>query len=354
MRTLHLLASADRRGAEVFGTQLAEYLRSTGSEHEVVALHAATAGDGLAVDRVVPLGSVSGVRTLRARARAADAVLGHGSLGLIAGTAATLGTRTPFVYRSIGDPTYWGASRSRQVRVGVQLRRAAGVTALWPAAGAAIAEQYGVDPQRITIVPNAVDEARFAPADQPSRAAARAVLGIEAEHVALYVGALSSEKRLDAVLGAAAAVPGLHLILAGDGPDRSAVAIRAEELLPGRHHLLGSVPDVVPLYASADCLVLLSATEGQPGVAIEAGLCGLPVVATDVGGVSSVVVDGSTGRLVSADASAAEAATAISDAISDRDRLGSAANDRCRAAFTIASVGAQFDQLLRQVADRGA
>jgi glycosyltransferase involved in cell wall biosynthesis len=351
MRTLHLLASADRRGAEVFGVRLAERLAELGHDGEVVALAPARGGDGLAVDVVPSFPRWGAVRELRRRARQADVVLGHGSRGLVAGTAATVGTRTPLVYRSIGDPTFWGSSRLRRLRVGLQLRRAAAVTALWPAAAEAIARQYGVDPARIAVVPNGGDERRFHPATAAERAEARAALGLDPSGpVLLYLGALAPEKRVERIVASAALVPEAVLVVAGDGPDREAVAAAARRHLPGRHHLLGSVDDVAPLLAAADAVVLLSTTEGQPGVAIEAALAGRPVVATDVGGVSSVVVDGETGVLVGADAEPSEVATAIGRALADAEALGTAAAARCGATFTLDAVARRFDEVLRAAA----
>ncbi|MFN8016931.1 MAG: glycosyltransferase family 4 protein [Acidimicrobiales bacterium] len=354
MRTLHLLASADRRGAEVFAVLLAERLAELGHEAEVVALRPpGSPGGGLDVDVVPGLPRPRAVAELRRRARRADVVLGHGSRGLVAGTAATLGTRTPLVYRSIGDPTFWGASRARQVRVGLQLRRAAQVTALWPAAAEAIARQYGVAPERITVVPNAADERRFSPATAERRAEARRSLGLAPDApVVLYLGALAPEKRVPLVVESVGAVEGAVLLIAGDGPERDSVARAAERSLPGRHHLLGVVQDVEPLLAASDGAILLSTTEGQPGVAVEAGLSALPLLCTDVGGVSSVVVDGTTGRLVPADASPTEVAAALRAMLDDAPTLGAAAAERCRGRFSLDVVAAQFDEVLRAAAGR--
>lgn len=350
MRTLHLLASAERRGAEVFGTELARRLEALGHTGEVVALSGSGASSALDVEVLPALRSATAARALRQRARSADVVLGHGSHGLVGGTIATFASRTPLVYRSIGDPTYWGASWSRRNRVRLQLRRAAAVTALWPAAGEAISRQYGVRPDDIEIIPNAVDEAWFRVATPEERAAARAELGVDPSvSVVLYLGALSSEKRVDRVIAATAQVPGAHLVVAGDGPERDRVAGLAGESLAGRHHLLGAVDDVRPLFAAADVALLLSATEGQPGVAIEAGLSGLPLVATDVGGVSSVVSSGETGVLVGPDADPDEAAAAIVAALADRAAMGAAAHQRCSKMFTFATVAERYDALLRQV-----
>lgn len=353
VRVLHLLASADRRGAEVFACALADALDARGHEDQVVALAPARRA-GLDVEVLPALRTVGAARELRRRAAGCDVVLGHGSRGLVAGTLATVGSRTPLVYRSIGDPTYWGSSRLRRLRVSLQLRRAARVTALWPAAADAIARQYGVHRSRLVVVPNAADETLYVPAPEQARADARRELGLAPDApVFASIGALAEEKRVDLAIAAVAAVPGAVLLIAGDGPQRELIAAAASQVLAGRHRLLGPVADVRPLYAAADAVVLLSNTEGQPGVAIEAGLCGVPVVATDVGGVGSVVVDGLTGRLVSARPTQAEASAALTDAAARRAELGGAARARCEARFSLSTVVARFEEVLAEARGGG-
>ena len=82
----------------------------------------------------------------------------------------------------------------------------------------------------------------------------------------------------------------------------------------GRVELLGSVADVVPLLHAADVLLSTSSTEGMPGSLIEAVLCGLPVVATDVGAVSALLA-GSPFVVVPPGASSAVIAAAIEQAL---------------------------------------
>ena len=89
------------------------------------------------------------------------------------------------------------------------------------------------------------------------------------------------------------------LLLVGDGTDREQVEQRAFELEVARHCLfLGYQEDVAPWYAAIDAFALTSANEGTPVVCIEALAAGRPVVATNVGGVSDVVAEGTDGFLV--------------------------------------------------------
>jgi glycosyltransferase involved in cell wall biosynthesis len=80
-------------------------------------------------------------------------------------------------------------------------------------------------------------------------------------------------------------------------------------------------------------------------VLVEAGMSGLPSVATDVGAVSEVVVHGRTGLLVGPEGDGL--AAAISAALHDRDRLGGAAHRHCLERFEIGTVADQWDRLLR-------
>jgi glycosyltransferase involved in cell wall biosynthesis len=95
-------------------------------------------------------------------------------------------------------------------------------------------------------------------------------------------------------------------------------------------------------------VVLSSHTEGIPAVLIEAGLSGLPVVATDVGSVREIVVPGETGLLVPPGDDGALAA-ALQRALGDGHGMGTAARARCLARFDMASVAARWDRLLERL-----
>jgi glycosyltransferase involved in cell wall biosynthesis len=106
----------------------------------------------------------------------------------------------------------------------------------------------------------------------------------------------------------------------------------------------GTRDDVACLLGAADLLALASDTEGVPGVALEAGYLGLPVVATRVGGVPECVVHGETGLLVEPGDSGA-LMTALSRLAADpelRLRLGSAGRERVRDRHSIDHVADMF------------
>ncbi|MEM9606456.1 MAG: glycosyltransferase family 4 protein [Actinomycetota bacterium] len=344
MRALSLVASRRRRGAEVFATELAQRLDGDhGIETAVLAMSAAgeLPIDAVGRGRLDPPAVARAVR----RTRAHDVVIANGSTSLpVAALARTTGG-PPMVARSIGDPDAWVTDRLRRARVRWALRRAERVVALWPDAATRLAELHGLDPDRVDVIPNAADSDHFRPPATTVRAARRDELGIGDERVVLAVGALSEEKRIDAAIDAVDGEADTTLVVVGDGPQRIALEARASEATaPVR--FVGPLDDVRPWYEAADVLVLPSRTEGMPAVVIEAGLCGLPVVATDVGGVGEVVEHGMTGLLVEPTALRG-LSEAIREAATRQHEWGTAATARCRERFSLSTVAAQWAATLR-------
>ena len=346
---LQVVTSTDRRGAEVAAVQLGEALGAVGRQVETVALWP---GSGSARLDVVALGrrrrDPRAVWALRRRARTRSVVVGHGSSTLPFGAAATTGTGVPFVYRSIGDPTFWADRRSRRLRVAVALRRARAVVALWPGAAESITEWFGVAPERIAVIPTAVEAGRLGPTAPTDRPAARAALGPALDPgrpTLALVGALSWEKNPLAAVELLGSLGDAQLLVAGGGPLAAELAERAGQVAPGRVHQLGVVDDVAPVLAAADVLVLPSRTEGIPAVAVEAALCGLPVVAARVGGVAEVVVDGETGVLVDAP-TPFRLAQAVGAALARGPQMGAAGRARALDRFTVEAVARRWEDLL--------
>ena len=137
-----------------------------------------------------------------------------------------------------------------------------------------------------------------------SRAQLRALFGVPEERFVVgWIGRMTAIKRVEDALLAFRDLLGsgvdATLLLVGDGPDRDAIEVQAHELGIARHLLsVGYQRDVAPYYALMDALLLPSANEGTPVVAIEALAARRPVVATRVGGVPDVVQEGEDGFLV--------------------------------------------------------
>ena len=188
----------------------------------------------------------------------------------------------------------------------------------------------------------------------PDASQARARLGIDDDApVVAFVGRLAGVKRPDRFLDAAERVAAVRpdtvfLVAGGDTAQREA-ALRAR-VSAADVRFLGWLPDVTSVYAAADVVALTSDNEGMPVTLIEAGMCGVPCVATDVGSVAEVVLDGHTGRVVPVGAE--PVAAAVLELIEDpsrRARLGAAAAEHTRRTFAVermtAIVAGVYDEL---------
>lgn len=158
--------------------------------------------------------------------------------------------------------------------------------------------EIGAMPRRLDVLRNGVDLMRFRP--DAARDETRRSLGVQGALV-LSVGSLVESKGHHIVMMAVQRLPGIQLLIAGDGPDRPRLVQLAETLgLGSRVRFLGEVPngELPRLYGAADVVALASSREGLPNVALEAMACGAPIVATDVGGIPEVVQQPLAGRLV--------------------------------------------------------
>jgi glycosyltransferase involved in cell wall biosynthesis len=282
-------------------------------------------------------------------------VVGQGSATLPFGAAACMVTRTPFVYRSIGDPAFWASTATRRARVRVAVQRAQVVVAIWPGAADALVRLYRLPTDRVEVIPNGVPVDAFAPTLSSERPARRRALagslapGLDPDLPLVgYVGALSTEKDPLLAVDALSHLPEAQLVVAGAGPLSDVVRARAEA--SERVHVVGAISDVAPLLAACDALVVSSRSEGIPAVAIEAGLAGLPVVACPVGGLPEVVRDGETGRLVT-DRRPESLAVALRDVLdaAANQSMGAAARAHCVSHFGLDVVAERWVQLLARV-----
>jgi glycosyltransferase involved in cell wall biosynthesis len=165
----------------------------------------------------------------------------------------------------------------------------------------------GADQQRIKVLRNGVDIDRFQPS-RSARASARKMLGINPDAtVIVTVRRLVFKNGIDTLIESARIAlqqnPRLVFLAVGTGPDRNTVQAKIEQLgISSNFKLAGFVSDLdLPAYYNAaDVFVLPSKSgEGLPLVALEAMSTGLPVIATDIGGIAEVMVD-DCGKLVPA------------------------------------------------------
>ena len=343
---LQVITSTHRRGAEVFAVDLAEELKRRGRHVTTVAL---VSGTGVTLD-VPALGShplaPKTLFALRRLARRSTIVLAHGSSAVVATALATIATGTPFVYRNIGDPSFWIDTPKRQRRMRWILRRAAAVVALWEGSEAHL-RRIGPPSLDVRVIPKGVPARRFPPISTEVRSEARRKFGVSGL-TAIYVGSLTPEKNVAAAISAIALVADACLLVVGDGPNRKELTALAREVAPGRVVFTGSLANPGVALGAADVLVLPSFTEGIPGVLIEAAYSELPVVATSVGGIRGVVDDGRTGILV-AEPEPAALAAAIRAAARAGRTMGHAGRRWCQDRFEIGVIGGQWDELLAEL-----
>jgi glycosyltransferase involved in cell wall biosynthesis len=212
----------------------------------------------------------------------------------------------------------------------------------------------GVSAQRIHVVPNAL-AAHAAPL---SRAEARRALHLPATGlIAGWVGRISREKGIDVFVDAIVSISDLAIqgAILGDGPERTAESARADSIAPAKFLWLGAVPEAARYFAAFDVFVLSSRTEGLPMVMLEAMAAGIPIVATNVGGIPDLLSP-KEGLLVPPENPTALAA-AIRATLHDRE----AAAERARAAlrrqkveFDVGPWSMRYESIYRDLLSRYA
>lgn len=197
-------------------------------------------------------------------------------LGRIAAGGVGLRSMTELYERTIGR---WIISRSDRLI----------------AVSSAVAEHarsLGARPDRIDVIPNGVDLDLFKPAERPRSGPPRI----------LFVGRLVSNKGPELLVRAAPAVlekhPDAEFVICGDGPMRQSLELEANRLNVARaFRFPGVIRNVPEVMRDSTVLVRPSTLEGMPLTVLEAMGCGLPVIATRVGGTPELVKHGANGFL---------------------------------------------------------
>ena len=212
---------------------------------------------------------------------------------------------------------------------------------------------------RFAVVPYGFDLPEWNEADDESRRELRREIGAGDEaFVVGWAGRLTAIKRpLDLIRVLRALLDwdvDALLVLVGDGEDRVDVEALAAELeVSDRCRLVGFQKSIRPWYSSFDALLLTSANEGTPVVAIEALAAARPVVATRAGGTGTVVRNGESGYLeaIGDTQALADRLAALARDPVLRERMGEAGAEDVRARFAVGrmadEVEAIYDRLLR-------
>ncbi len=214
----------------------------------------------------------------------------------------------------------------------------------------------GFEREKINRIPNFVDLTLFQPVTAEERERWKEQLGFPGRTVVTFSGTLVERKGVAPLIRAwktvASADPRAHLLLLGKGPLVPTMQKLAEELgIAGSVTFYGHTPKVAEFLHATDLFVLPSLQEGMPNTLLEAMACGLPAVATRIGGVVDVMQDGENGIIV--EAGDAEGLSAgILRFLEDRvfaERMGVNAHKTIRDRFSLDIIAGRYIALYRKL-----
>lgn len=196
------------------------------------------------------------------------------------------------------DITLVGQDPSYQSITQFSIQKSDGVTAVSEYLRRETVEHFDVTADRIDVIPNFVDLNLYKRDAHPCH---RSRLSETGESIIMHISNFRPVKRVDDAVRVFARIAReipARLVLIGDGPERGRVQQTAEEEgVAERVTFLGKQESVAEILACADLFLLPSATESFGLVALEAMSCGVPVVATNVGGLPEVIPAGEAGFL---------------------------------------------------------
>lgn len=226
-------------------------------------------------------------------------------------------------------------------------------------------EKLRLAPDKISVVFNGISLAPFKGCDRMS---SRGGLSLSMQEMVIgAVGRLHRDKDLEMLIRALPIVlsvfSGLNLLVAGDGPERERLERYADKCsVAKRVKFLGDWDKVPRMLAALDLFVQSSRTEGMPMVLLEAMASGLAVVATDVGGVSELVVAGKINSSVSGETgilvqpgdheSLAQAIIELLGNQARRQAMAKAAGKRMEAEFTINKMIENYTELYDELSNK--
>jgi len=284
---LHVFATFTPAGPQV---RTAELMRGLGEEfqHTVLAMDGRTGALELCPDGVCTLEAPQGIGGMRALLKQArpDLLCTYNWGAFNAVIAARVAGRRAHVHHEDGFNADEAAGRKarRNWARRLMLGRAHALVVPSNVLANIARREWRVPQERLRLIVNGVDTTRFTPEGE-GRADLRSRLGIPADALVLgAVGHLRPIKRYDRLLRAVADLDA-HLILVGDGPERSALEALAGE----RVHMVGHQSALAPWYRAMDVLCISSDSEQLPVTLLEGMACGLPACGTDVGDVRLTV-----------------------------------------------------------------
>lgn len=347
---LHVLPRDLHRGAQVFARALRDQLDGEDQRHRTLTIYGSPVG-ALDPDHSLALREGLGRRlgfdprvSRRLRRQLASlgpsVVVAHGGEPLKY-CARGLPPGCQLIYYKIGSSQ---ASAHRPLRARWHrwlLHRADAVVAISEDLAAEAVGELGVPAQQVTVIPNGRDPDLYRMADHDTDAVQL-----------IFIGRLEEAKRpawfVECVRQLAQRHPGLSAVMVGDGPLLDQVRQDAAGL-PIK--VMGRRDDVPDLLAASQVLVSPSEREGMPGVLIEAGFAGLPVVTTEVAGARAVVRDGVTGHIVPGDdvAAVTERTEQLVTDPATRAKMGAAARHHCCQHYSLVVVARAWAETIDQL-----
>jgi len=277
-------------------------LNSYGQIGEEIASHGVSAFNGIMRSQYDPLGLWRLRRALREIGTDLLFCLDHRNV-IVLGAASSLGTSRK-VFVAVHSTRQWGGRRSLGSTASWFLRFVDRVLAVGENQAGYLADEEGVDPEKIVVVPNGIELSEFD--RMPSTEHVRASLGLsESCRVVGIVAVLRPEKNhelfLKAAVSVAEQIEDARFVVVGGGAARDRLESLASELgISEKTLFTGERTDGRELIQAFDVAVLCShpVVETLPLFLMEAMALSKPIVATRVGDVSSLVEDGGTGLLV--------------------------------------------------------
>lgn len=373
-RLLYIANSFSVGGAETCALDLFKGLHSARFEVEAILLkepgtlagELAAAGipthSGILRGRYDPIGPLRLARRLAGR-RFDILLVEPGRNALLLSAVARLLARSRAVVSWVHSTGKWERASQFNRTERWFLRRLEAVVATAKSQRDNLIEEERLDPSNLVVIVNGINTERFRPHPE-RRSEARAALGLASEDFAVgIVASLTPEKGHAHLIDAAArlhlgGIP-IRLIIAGEGPERPAIERALEGAgLSERAILLGLRRDLErDLYPALDLQVLVSHPfrETLPLSLLEGMSCELPIVATRVGSVPDLVLDGETGFLVAPGDSAALAGALHALYLHPlrRDAYGRAGRERIVEHFSVERMVSEYAALFERLIATG-
>lgn len=216
--------------------------------------------------------------------------------------------------------------------------------------------EYKFPEKRMEKIPNGVDIKKFSPVNKNIKEKLKGFLNLPGNKIATFAGRLELGKGLEILLSAWQKIislyPDAHLSILGKGSLKSILQNKARELhIDKQVTFKGEVENVDEYFKASDIFILPSFAEGLSNALLEAMACGLPIVATNIGGTKEVIENDVNGILVEPK-NPEELAQAISSLIRDEkraQRLGRNAQKTVKESYSLDRISKKYIQLYSQL-----